>query len=187
MTIVSSGTISINSLVGEYGGSSPHAMNEYYRGGSLVSDHSNNANVPTSGTIDLQDFYGANNTSPSDLVFVITPGQASGKFPLYGYLSGSYGSASDTSILVGGTTYTIQQFTSGELAASNLIFYTGGSAAAVPGLDGGDISCVSSYGTTTNSTALSLSGTTYLNAPGFYSVGANPHAGVSTTCTLTLA
>ena len=65
MTIVASGAISINSLVGEYGGSAPHAMNEYYRGGSLVSDHSNNANVPTSGTIDLQDFYGANNTSPA--------------------------------------------------------------------------------------------------------------------------
>ena len=186
MTIVASGAISINSLVGEYGGSSPHAMNEYYRGGGLVTDHSNNSNVPTSGTIDLQDFYGANNTSPSDLVFVFTPASDGGKFPAIGY-TGTYGSASDTSILVGGTTYTIQQFTSGELAASNLIFYTGGSAAAVPGLDGGDISCVSSYGTTTNSTALSLSGTTYLNAPGFYSVGANPHAGVSTTCTLTLA
>ena len=108
MTIVSSGTISINSLVGEYGGSSPHAMNEYYRGGSLVSDHSNNANVPTSGTIDLQDFYGANNTSPSDLVCVVTPAQMSGKYPYHGYdPSVPIGSASDTTINVGGTSYTL--------------------------------------------------------------------------------
>jgi len=74
MTITSSGVISINSLVGEYGGSAPHAMNEYYRGGSLVANHSNNGNVPTSGTIDLQDFYGANNTSPSDYTVEITNG-----------------------------------------------------------------------------------------------------------------
>lgn len=74
MTIVSSGAISINSLVGEYGGSAPHAMNEYYRGGSLVANHSNNGNVPTSGTIDLQDFYGANNTSPSDYTVEVTNG-----------------------------------------------------------------------------------------------------------------
>ena len=65
MTIVASGTISINSLVGEYGGSAPHAMNEYYKGGSLVSNHSNNANVPTSSTISLSNFYGQSNTSPT--------------------------------------------------------------------------------------------------------------------------
>ena len=47
MTIVSSGAISINSLVSEYGGSAPHSMSEYYRGGSLVANHSNNGNVPT--------------------------------------------------------------------------------------------------------------------------------------------
>ena len=33
-------------------------------GGSLVANHSNNGNVPTSGTIQLDDFYGANNTAP---------------------------------------------------------------------------------------------------------------------------
>jgi hypothetical protein len=69
MTIVSSGAISINSLVGEYGGSAPHSMNEYYRGGSLVANHSNNSGVPTSGQIQLDDFYGANNTSPVPTVY----------------------------------------------------------------------------------------------------------------------
>ena len=64
MTIVSSGAISINSLVGEYGGSSPHSMSEYYKGGSLVGNHSGNPNVPTSGAISLSNFYGASNTAP---------------------------------------------------------------------------------------------------------------------------
>tara|TARA_B000000532_G_scaffold45817_1_gene34642 strand:+ start:1153 stop:1803 length:651 start_codon:yes stop_codon:yes gene_type:complete len=67
MTIVSSGAISINSLVSEYGGSAPHSMSEYYRGGSLVANHSNNGNVPTSGTISLSNFYGQNNQSPVNL------------------------------------------------------------------------------------------------------------------------
>ena len=65
MTLPNSGAISINSLVGEYGGSAPHSMSEYYKGGGLVANHSNNPNVPTSGTISLSNFYGASNTPPS--------------------------------------------------------------------------------------------------------------------------
>ena len=65
MTLQSSGNpISINDLVGEYGGSAPHSLSEYYKGGSYVANHSNNANVPTSSTISLSDFYGQSNTSP---------------------------------------------------------------------------------------------------------------------------
>ena len=66
MTLPASGTISINSLVGEYGGSAPHSMNEYYRGGSLVPNHSNTSGIPTSGTIQLDDFYGTSASSPTD-------------------------------------------------------------------------------------------------------------------------
>jgi len=36
MTLQSSGAISIANLASEYGGSAPHSMNEYYKGGSLV-------------------------------------------------------------------------------------------------------------------------------------------------------
>ena len=74
MTIVSSGAISINSLVSEYGGSAPHSLSEYYRGGGLVANHSNNGNVPTSGTISLSNFYGQNNTSPSNFTCAGTLG-----------------------------------------------------------------------------------------------------------------
>ena len=65
MTLPASGTISINSLVGEYGSTgSARQLSHYYKGGGLVANHSNNANVPTSGTISLSDFHGQSNTSP---------------------------------------------------------------------------------------------------------------------------
>tara|TARA_B100000123_G_scaffold6404_1_gene4777 strand:+ start:789 stop:1403 length:615 start_codon:yes stop_codon:yes gene_type:complete len=97
MTIVSSGAISINSLVGEYGGSAPHAMNEYYRGGGLVANHSNNGNVPTSGVIQLDDFYGANNTSPAPTSYSygITLGSPGGGRAGFASGSGGFGSLSN--------------------------------------------------------------------------------------------
>ena len=69
MTLPSSGAISFNSLVGEYGSTgSARALTHYYRGGQsgLVLNHSNNSSIPTSGTISLSNFYGQSNTSPND-------------------------------------------------------------------------------------------------------------------------
>ena len=57
MALQSSGAISIGNIATEFGGTQPHSLSEYYRNGSFVT--SNNTNVPTSGTIDLADFYGA--------------------------------------------------------------------------------------------------------------------------------
>ena len=62
MALPSSGTISINDIATEFGGTVPHSLSEYYRGGGLVPDTSTNASVPTSGTISLSNFYGAANT-----------------------------------------------------------------------------------------------------------------------------
>lgn len=59
MALQNSGPISILDLVTEFGGSAPHSLNEYYRGGGLVPDIPANNNVPTSGTIGLSNFYGA--------------------------------------------------------------------------------------------------------------------------------
>ena len=64
MTLQSSGAISLSNIASEMGGSTPHSLSEYYKGGGLVANHSNNPNVPTSGTISLSNFYGANNTAP---------------------------------------------------------------------------------------------------------------------------
>lgn len=74
MAIKSSGSLSITTdIVGEFGGSTPHSISEYVRGGSLVPDGpSANANIPTStSNIQFSDFYGAVNET--DLSQVLTP------------------------------------------------------------------------------------------------------------------
>ena len=59
MACPSSGTITIQDIVDEFGGSTPHSLSEYYRDGGEVPG--NNTNVPTSGTISLSNFYDAVN------------------------------------------------------------------------------------------------------------------------------
>ena len=61
MAIKTSGPITIQDLVNEFGGTAPHSLNEYYRGGGLVPEAPINSNVPASGAISLQNFYGATN------------------------------------------------------------------------------------------------------------------------------
>lgn len=65
MTLPSSGTLSIDDLVSEFGGTAPHSLSEYYRGGGLVPNIPSNFGVPLSGPISLSDFYGATNTPPA--------------------------------------------------------------------------------------------------------------------------
>lgn len=124
MTIVSSGAISINSLVGEYGGSAPHSMNEYYRGGSLVANHSNNSGVPTSGQIQLDDFYGANNTSPVPTVYsysMTTGGSGIGNDIGFNNSSstGSLGSNPQSTAFAGGFNPTIIRWASNSSIAKD--------------------------------------------------------------------
>lgn len=61
MTLQASGSISLSDIRGEFGGSTPDTLSEYYRGGGLVPDTATNAGIPTSGSIALSDFYGAAN------------------------------------------------------------------------------------------------------------------------------
>ena len=102
MALQGSGAISFNNLRTEYSNSGSIALSEMYKGGSFVANHSNNPNVPTSGTIAMSNFYGANNTSPVvTWTMTQTNGVSSGKLPLIGYsdgLSGTFGSVSDNSI-----------------------------------------------------------------------------------------
>ena len=65
MPLQSSGSISINDVATEFGGTTPHAINEYYRAGTNVPDTTANASIPTSGTIALDDFYGGDSTAAS--------------------------------------------------------------------------------------------------------------------------
>lgn len=59
MALQASGQISIGDLKTEFTGPAESAMSDYYRGGSFVPDTGPNAGVPTSGEIQLTDFYSA--------------------------------------------------------------------------------------------------------------------------------
>lgn len=57
MTLQSSGAISLANIQTEFGGSNPIGLSEYYRNGNYVP--SSATTIPTSGTIQLDDFYGS--------------------------------------------------------------------------------------------------------------------------------
>lgn len=65
------GTISLNDVQTEFGGVNPIGINEYYRGGGLMSD--NNTGVPTSGQISMSQLRGLYRTAtPAQLVTAIS-------------------------------------------------------------------------------------------------------------------
>ena len=58
MPVKSSGDISLDvDIAGEFGGTRPHSISEYYKGGSLVSSVATAPNIPTSGQISFSNFY----------------------------------------------------------------------------------------------------------------------------------
>ena len=62
MAVRSSGAVSLAvDIAGEFGGTAPHAMSEYYRGGSKVPDIGSNANIGASGRIRFGGFYSSIN------------------------------------------------------------------------------------------------------------------------------
>jgi len=65
MALQTSGSISLSQIQTELGGSNPITMTEYYKGGIYVgSSGQGNGSIPTSGALDMTDFYGADNTIP---------------------------------------------------------------------------------------------------------------------------
>ena len=79
MALQSSGTITIQDIVDEFGGTAPHSLSEYYRNGAYVP--SSNTGVPTSGTISLSDFYGASAAT----VVTVTEGSYAAPTSSYGF------------------------------------------------------------------------------------------------------
>lgn len=59
MVLQASGLISLSNIKSEFNGIDPVELSDYYRGGVYVPNLPLNANVPTSGTINVQNFYGA--------------------------------------------------------------------------------------------------------------------------------
>lgn len=60
MTLPSSGPLSLADIQGEFGGSNPIGLNEYYAGGAYVPAGTTGTYgpVPSIGTISIRDFYG---------------------------------------------------------------------------------------------------------------------------------
>ena len=115
MAVTSSAPISITDLVTEFGGSAPHSLTEYYRGGSLVPNVTANNSVPTSGAISLTDFFGATATSGTDdRTLTIDSGSTGGFGVAYGFASAAasvgsgFGSISSNTIGFSGFNVTIE-------------------------------------------------------------------------------
>lgn len=126
MALPSSGTLSINDIAGEFGGSAPHSLSEYYRGGGLVPNSSLNSNIPTSGQIKISDFYGAANSIWTTTVTVGNVTQAgllgspcNGLVPTDVFGTTPVGSVSDSTVdFLGGATVKglfYRQFLNGKL------------------------------------------------------------------------
>ena len=66
MALPSSGPLSLSDIQGEFGGSNPISLSEYYAGGGLVAPGTTGTYgaVLSSGTISIQNFYGTSNTPP---------------------------------------------------------------------------------------------------------------------------
>ena len=65
MTLQASGVITMDDIVGEFGGTAPHGLKEYYRGAGVVG--STNTNVPTTGALAFSDFYGSQAIANRDI------------------------------------------------------------------------------------------------------------------------
>lgn len=125
MTLPTSGPMSLSMIQTEFGGTNPIDLNEYYNGGLYVPNSSTNNNIPSSGTISLQDFYGGSNFR-----FVLTASMTAGSpgSGTYGYydksipnpfsLTSSFGSL--TTAVFGG--YTLSAILT-EFQTPNYNFY----------------------------------------------------------------
>ena len=125
MVVTSSAPISITDLVTEFGGSTPHALTEYYRGGSLVPNVTANNSVPTSGAISLTDFFGATNTVT--WTTVVTVGVVTGLFTQSGFSSGIFGSLSDSTVDFLSGTPTVSRIEFASLGTTPVFFKINGS------------------------------------------------------------
>ena len=59
MALPASGPLAFTAIQTEFGGTEPIGLNEYYRGGGLVPVSPATVNIPSSGTIAANNFYGA--------------------------------------------------------------------------------------------------------------------------------
>jgi hypothetical protein len=71
-------SISLSQIQTEFGGSNPISLSEYYKNGSFVTASDNAPNVPTSGTIEFDDFWGASKVTIPPFIEVQAVGGGGG-------------------------------------------------------------------------------------------------------------
>lgn len=125
MALQTSGSISIDDLFAEFGGTSfgPRSIKDYYLSSAgLVRAHYSNAGIPSSGTISLTDFYGAS----KDFVTSLTLGADGTSY--HGYDTGIFATIGSVTESFGfgrnfrRFTYTIPSGKNGGFHAANLAF-----------------------------------------------------------------
>ena len=116
MALPSSGPLSLTDIQGEFGGSNPISLSEYYAGGGLVPPGTTGTYgaVPSSGEISIRNFYGTAATGP--LSIIISPSSLYNIFsgtgtvtsdPATGIASGGSGGYSYAWTFLSGNGYTI--------------------------------------------------------------------------------
>ena len=83
---VPSGTVAMSNIQSEFGDS--YNINNYYRGGSYVTNHPVNAGIPTSGTISMLQF-----RSASYIWYVSMSVGSTTDFNMYSYMTTYYGNS----------------------------------------------------------------------------------------------
>jgi len=131
MALPVSGPLSINDIVGEFGGTAPHSLSEYYRGGGLVPNIAANSSIPTSGTISIGNFYGAQNalwvtTLTSQEVIITDPFGPTITWVGYDTIDIPMGSLSDDTVDFYGGAQCKMLKTSDSGGAVSLYFYVAG-------------------------------------------------------------
>lgn len=147
MALQSSGQIKLSEVASEFGDSAPNSMSEFYRGGSLVS--SSNTSVPTSGEIQLGDFYGATAIQ----TFTLTPGTTTNYNILTAATAAGFSNGSGDNIVVNcnGLITGSPAMTTGAINGSNITIniLSGGRIDGDTGSAGADRTCSVSGGCAT--------------------------------------
>ena len=88
MPIGSSGALSLSDIQTEFGGSNPISLSEYYAGGSNVPSgiSGDNGAIPSSGAIDISDFYG----SAKSVDIALTISGTTQNYNIYANRGGTY-------------------------------------------------------------------------------------------------
>lgn len=127
MALQSSGAISLSDIQTEFGGSNPISLSEYYRGGAYTT--TNNTGVPTSGTIQLDDFYNASNQYTLTVLLVAGGGGGGTSAGGRKFGSGGAGGALYGTMEVAPSTYSITIGAGGSGAPNtNGVGYNGGNS-----------------------------------------------------------